>query len=210
ILDNVTFHIMPMVNPDGVNIVQNGFGASLNQSNLVNMIKNDGAATYGSAAWKANSRGVDLNRNFSSGWYNKIVNEFKTTAPASSRFGGYSPESEIETQTMVAYLNTINPQAVLSFHTQGQIVYASTKGEAERKIARNISIESGFPVNTNNNPHGTFQDYIDEKYNVFYACIELCKYVGPYPYPNENFDKVWSPVRNACLITAKGVMEMGN
>ena len=116
ILEKVTFCIVPMVNPDGVNLVQNGIN-SVKNYDFVSKLPITEGKQYGYKAWKANVNGVDLNWNYDFDWNverNKNVR-------GSSGFNGDYPNSEPEVQAIINYIGTINFEAFLSFRTQGQV-----------------------------------------------------------------------------------------
>ena len=92
-IQDICFHIIPMANPDGVTLCQNMNAA------LANPIVKKCAASRQEAnnfiqRWKANARGVDLNRNFDIGWASYIG----APAPCGEGYKGPSPASEPETQ----------------------------------------------------------------------------------------------------------------
>lgn len=190
ILNNVTFYIVPMINPDGVNLVQNGIGYD---------------------SWKANISGIDLNRNYPNNWY---VNR-PVTAPASSLFKGYSPLSEPETKAIMDFLNSNMCWAYLSFHSQGEGIYgwndrnSGYYPQLNSMVSRIIDV-SGFKklTDTSNTDYGTFGDTVRDTFLKPTLTLELCNYVGSYPYPNEDFDRVWMPAKNISLIVAEEVMKM--
>ena len=66
LLDHVTFRIVPMVNPDGVALQSLGLSAfpAAVHASLIQM--NNGSRNFKS--WKANGKGVDLNRSYPAGW----------------------------------------------------------------------------------------------------------------------------------------------
>lgn len=210
ILNNVTFCIVPMVNPDGVNLVQNGIYTVKNYD-AVSKIAINNSESLGYHSWKANINGVDLNRNYPNNWY---VNR-PVTAPASSLFKGYSPLSEPETEAIMDFLNSNMCWAYLSFHSQGEGIYgwndrnAGYYPQLNSMVSRIINA-SGFKklTDTADTDYGTFGDTVRETFLKPTLTMELCKYVGSYPYPNEDFDKVWMPAKSICLIVAEEVMKM--
>ena len=202
ILDNITFCILPMVNPDGVNLVQNGWDAAQNADNLKKMIRRDGAKQYGYQSWKANINGVDLNNGFVYGWEENQ----RVSAPASAGFKGTSPMSEPELQALTSYMENIQPSAVLAIHAQGKVLYLSQPDEIAKKIAGNLMQNTGYQPQKISSAYGSFLDYVSNKFNVFYACVELCNYVGPYPYDNSKFDTVWNSAKDVCYIVAEGLL----
>lgn len=205
LLDNVSFYIVPMVNPDGVNIVQNGFESSQFKDSLENMLyRNYRKPVHRS--WKANARGVDLNRNFDYGWNRKDDNR----TPASSGYNGPSPLSEPEAKAVAYFAKRINPEAVLSFHTQGKQLFLSTPDSTAETIADKLLKSTHFSEEPIDEPYGSFQDFVDHHLNVFYACVELCPYIGPVPYHNEKFYEVWQSAQYILPIVATELINKDN
>ncbi len=205
LLDNVAFYIVPMVNPDGVNIVQHGFGSSQFKDSLENMVhRNYRDPVYRS--WKANARGVDLNRNFDYGWDRKEDNGL----PASSGYNGPSPLSEPEAKAIAAFAERIKPEAVLAFHTQGKQLFLSTPGAKAKAIAKRLIDYTHFEPQPIDEPYGSFQDFVDHHFNVFYACVELCPYIGPIPYHSSKFYEVWKSAEHILPIVATELIDNDN
>lgn len=210
ILNHITFCIVPMVNPDGVNLVQNGI-YSVKDYDAVSKITINDSDKFGFNSWKANINGVDLNRNYPNNWYV----DRPVTAPASSFFKGYSPLSEPETKAIMDYLNSNMCWAYLSLHSQGEGIYGWNDRNAGyypqlNSMVSRIIEASGFKKlsDTADTDYGTFGDTVRETFLKPTLTIELCKYVGSYPYPNEDFDNVWMLAKSICLIVAEEVMKM--
>ena len=84
LLSECSIYIMPMVNPDGVALVQGGIKAAQDPDEVaaIRMIR----PSY--AEWKANIKGVDLNRQYPALWDLKNV---MVTRPASEMYNGEVP-----------------------------------------------------------------------------------------------------------------------
>ena len=122
ILDQYTITFMPMVNPDGVTLTQKGASVFTSKQRTALLAMNP--ASYGSdfTRWKANIRGVDLNRNFDVQWSAK-KSGIIATSPYYAYYSGPSPESEPETKAVTNWVNANKPKLLLDYHSSGQILY---------------------------------------------------------------------------------------
>lgn len=136
LLNEYTLYIVPMVNPDGVNLVQNGIKAVKDQKKVksIKMLQK----TY--SEWKANINGVDLNRNYPVKW-NKINNGVKV--PSSEKFKGYEAGSEPEVQAIMNLCNENDFLLAISYHTKGEVIYWADSG-THKKIPEAEIIADNF------------------------------------------------------------------
>ena len=110
--------IVPMVNPDGVDLVLNG--PPNNETVRANLIKwNNGSSDF--SGWKANINGVDLNDQFPAEWEKERERNPKTPGPRD--YGGESPLSQPESIAMAELTKEMDFARVLAFHTQGEVIY---------------------------------------------------------------------------------------
>ena len=204
ILDKVTFCIVPMVNPDGVNLVQNGLYSSLHADEIKKMKLVDDEK-YGYTSWKANVYGVDVNWNYDKDW----TIERNKNERGLDGFNGDYPNSEPETAAVSAYMDRVPFDVFLSFHTQGQVVYWSDSKLKPLNIQDAVKEDTDFTLQWDNGIGygGSFFDYVYRKFDKPTLTFELCPYVGNYPYPNEDFDTVWSPAKNILLVVGKQLID---
>ena len=120
--ENVCYHIIPMSNPDGVTLSQtqtlNENQAQIYLRDLAYGYVNMGQAEY-AQQWKANALGVDLNRNFPSGWENTLEHP----EPSISRYRGESPLCAAESKALAVYTQSRHFAATFSFHSHGSVLY---------------------------------------------------------------------------------------
>lgn len=127
---NVRFHIIPMMNPDGVMISEKGIDAIRDENlkkELLAVYQSDMALGKGSTdineywlTWKANARSVDLNRNFAtSGW----TTEMGTQQPSCSRYPGASANSEPEVKALISLTESMNTVCEIAYHCHGRYIY---------------------------------------------------------------------------------------
>ena len=143
----VCFHVIPMVNPDGVTLCQNRKNSRL---------------------WKANARGVDLNRNFDVGWESYIG----TPGPASEGYKGLFPASEPETQAILKAAPKYDPVCCIAYHSSGNLIYwdYGCQGEIrsrETALAACVSASTGYPL------HSTIADTTDSAGCSDYFVLKL-------------------------------------
>lgn len=119
---DVCYHIIPMSNPDGVVISQSGklndTQKEIYQQDLAAGYTIDGPITY-AQQWKANASGVDLNRNFPSGWDNSLEHP----NPSSEKYRGHEPFSVAESLALRDYTLQYKFAATMSFHSSGSVIY---------------------------------------------------------------------------------------
>lgn len=204
LFDNVCFHILPMANPDGVTISQRG-PEGIRDSTLREQVRNcyrydleNGEA--GSSLeefwrrWKANARGVDLNRNFDSGW-----EEYQSvTYPSSDHYKGELPESEPEVQAILRLVDEYPIVCTISYHSSGEVVYwdYGSSGnilEADRELADLVSTITGYSkessVQSAQDAAGC-SDYLVLEQGIPSVTIENGS--GECPLSIEEFDSIWN------------------
>ena len=117
LLNSSTLWFVPMVNPDGVTLQQQGLNAfpKSTHSSLIKM--NNGSKNF--KRWKANAKGIDLNRQYNAGW-SAIKNSPKS--PSYKNYKGKTPESAKEVKAIVSFVNEIKPEMAIAYHSSGEIL----------------------------------------------------------------------------------------
>lgn len=131
LLEHGSICFVPMVNPDGVEISRGTIPNPFKTSNL---------------QYKANSRGVDLNRNYPAKWeYANLVKQ-----PGPKGFKGDSPFSEPETKAIKRYVEKNAFEAVLCYHSAGNVIYwyydQSEYLERDYRLAKELGELTGYAV----------------------------------------------------------------
>lgn len=179
--------IVPMVNPDGVELVINGLPE--NETVRTNLLKwNNGSTDF--SGWKANINGVDLNDQFPAEWELERQNNPKSPGPRD--YGGESPLSEPESIAMADLTSNMDFARVLAFHTQGEEIYWGFQGleppESEQ-IANEFARVSGYkPVQTIDSYAG-FKDWFIQDWRRPGFTIELG--TGTNPLPISQFEEIY-------------------
>ncbi len=144
-----SIYIVPMVNPDGVDLVLNGLSPSNPYYN--NLLQWNQTGLPFSEVWNANIRGVDLNRNYPASWEEAKAQEASLGiyGPGPTRYGGPSPLSEPESIAMVNFTRQHNFRMVLAYHSQGKVIYwnyLNLAPQVSLTIANIFSRVSGYAV----------------------------------------------------------------
>lgn len=144
-----SIYIIPMVNPDGVDLVLEGIKPSNPYYN--DLIEQNDTGEPLSEVWNANIKGVDLNRNYPASWEMGKMQEITLGiyGPGPTRYGGEFPLSEPETQALYNFTRKHNFNLVLAYHSQGRTIYwqyLNLATEDDFKKAEIFSRASGYSV----------------------------------------------------------------
>lgn len=163
---DVCIHVIPMANPDGVMISQEGV-EGIDNTDLQNILLGcyEQDCLQGKAVsdrdmyfktWKANALGVDLNRNFDAGW-----NEYAGSGyPSTDCYKGENPASEQETKAILSVAEKYDLDCCISYHSYGNLIYwnygsEGTALEADKELAECVGKATGYEL------HSTIQDSAD-------------------------------------------------
>ncbi len=176
--------VVPMVNPDGVQICVNGIKSAAKYSNLVyTCLKRENKPH---TRWQSNARGVDINHNFDAG-YNELKKREKESgivAPSSTRYGGECAESEEETKALCKLCRDKKFEKAVALHTQGQEIYYDFSEYTPEKsicVATALSKISGYKVSR---PQGLavgggFKDWFIKEFHRMAFTLEIGKGENP-------------------------------
>lgn len=147
--DSVTLYAAPMVDPDGVDIV-NGAVSKEGYARALAIAEDFPDIPFPSG-WKANAEGTDLNLNYPAEWEKARETKFALgfTRPAPRDFVGTAPLSAPEARAVYDFTLAHDLALTLSYHTQGGEIYwrfGDIEPEGARRIAERMADVSGYAV----------------------------------------------------------------
>jgi g-D-glutamyl-meso-diaminopimelate peptidase len=183
-----TLSIVPMVNPDGADLVINGPpNVEPYKSQVVEI--NNGSLDF--RRWKANIRGVDLNNQFPAKW--EVEKERKEPKqPAPFDYPGDAPLTEPEVQAIAELTKKRNFSRVLAFHTQGEEIYWGYEGLEPPEalaIVNEFARVSGYKAVRFIDSHAGYKDWFIQEWKRPGYTIELGE--GVTPLPLSQFDEIY-------------------
>lgn len=191
---SVSLSIVPMVNPDGVDLVLNGPPEKKNKE-VISV--NNGSTDF--TGWKANIRGVDLNNQFPANW--EIEKERKEPqSPAPRDYPGDAPLTEPEAIIMAKLAEHEKFDRMLALHTQGKEFYWGYEGLEDLnsgKIAAEFNRVSGYNAVQYVDSHAGYKDWFIQEFKQPAFTIELGKGINPLPL--SQFDEIYQDMTGIFL-----------
>lgn len=194
--EKVTVYMVPMVDPDGVDLVVGAIRPGDVQYDLASRLAANYPAIPFPEGWKANLLGVDLNLQYPAGWL--MAREIKFadgfTRPGPRDYVGRAPLNQLEARALAEYTRYIDPALVLAFHSQGKEIYWQFNDifvpgaeELGQKMAQasgytlaNVPYQSGF---------AGYKDWFIQDFRKPGYTIEVGKGVNPLPL--SQFDEIY-------------------
>ncbi len=210
ILKAATIHAVPMVNPDGVDLVtgalQSGSGPYESARNLAQYYPDipfpDG--------WKANLLGVDLNLQYPAGWLMAREIKFSQgyTRPGPRDYVGRAPLNQRESIALAEYTQEIDPALVLAYHTQGQVIYWQFRDYAipgARELGEEFARVSGYLLDDTpyESSFAGYKDWFIQDFRRPGYTIEVG--LGENPLPLSQFDEIYRDNLGILVTAATGL-----
>ncbi len=166
-LDEYTLYIVPLMNPDGLDICNSGEMP----------LYTDTLSELEREKYKSNANGVNLNRNFPFIWDNTIS---EVTQPDNTTYKGDKENSEPETQTIVKLVENNDFEWLFSMHCKGYFVYWADEynkiTEADKLLSNRLEKVCGYGLKIPSplkNLGGGLENWFRYKTGKPGFCVEL-------------------------------------
>ena len=206
ILRNSTVHLIPMVDPDGVDLVTGAIGPGSLEYEQAAALADYYPQIPFPEGWKANLLGVDLNLQYPAGWLQAREIKFAQgyDRPGPRDFVGRAPLAQRESIALAEYTEAVDPALVLAYHTQGQVIYwqyQDLEVPGARELAEEFSKVSGYALEDVPYASGFagYKDWFIRRFRRPGFTVEAG--LGENPLPPEQFGEIYG--RNiGILVTA--------
>ena len=209
IWEAVTIHMMPMVNPDGVDLVVGAIEEGDISYDLARRISEDFPSIPFPSGWKANLLGTDLNLNYPAGWLMAREIKFSQgyTKPAPRDYVGRAPLNQLETQILATYTRQLSPDLVLAYHAQGKEIYWQFRNievPGAEELGRQMAEASGYALAQPEyaSSFAGYKDWFIQEFRRPGYTIEVGQ--GENPLPLEQFPEIYRDNEPLMTVAALG------
>ena len=196
ISETATIYMVPMVDPDGVDLVVGAIAPGDIQYDLAQRLAQDYPAIPFPDGWKANLLGVDLNLQYPAGWLQAREIKFSQgfTSPGPRDYVGRAPLNQLESRALAGYTEVINPALVLAYHSQGKEIYWQFQDidvPGARELGEEFARVSGYELTevAYNSSFAGYKDWFIQYFRRPGYTIEVGEGVNPLPI--EQFDEIY-------------------
>ena len=193
--EKATIELAPLVNPDGVDLVTGALEDAAVVQEAAALAAAYPAVPFPSG-WKANIRGVDLNLQYPANWEEARAIKFAQgyTQPGPRDYVGEAPLSAPESRALYHHTLTFEPERILAFHTQGEVIYwkyLDYEPPGSRELARRFSAVSGYAYEETPYASGFagYKDWFIERFNRPGYTVEAG--LGESPLPLSQLPEIW-------------------
>ena len=204
-----TIYMVPMVNPDGVDLVVGATAPGTVEYEIARRLSENYPSIPFPDGWKANLLGVDLNLQYPAGWLQAREIKFDQgfTRPGPRDYVGRAPLTQLESRALLGYTEFIDPALVLAFHTQGQLIFWTFRDievPGAEELGREFADLSGYTLADVpfESSFAGYKDWFIQNYRRPGYTIEAG--LGTNPLPIGQFDEMYAATLPIMLKAATG------
>ena len=209
-----TIHMVPIVDPDGVDLVTGATEAGTLEYETARRIGDGFPDIPFPEGWKANLLGVDLNLQYPAGWLQAREIKFMQgyDRPAPRDYVGRAPLSQRESIALAGYTEALDPALVLAYHTQGKVIYWQFKDyevPGAKALAEEFARLSGYALEDTpyNSSFAGYKDWFIQNWRRPGFTVEVGS--GENPLPLSQFDEIYRDNLGILVTAALGLPDSG-
>lgn len=187
LLDQTSIYIVPLVNPDGAELVQEGLTEQHQYYNEIYEI-NQGFNVF--HHWSANALGIDLNHQWPAGWKEEAASS--PNYPFPRHYGGEAPLTEPEARAVYELTMKEEFSCVLAFHSQGEEIYwgyREKEPSISSELADRLAGASSFKAVRTADSKAGYKDWFIKEFKRPGFTVETG--IGQNPLPLESSVRIW-------------------
>lgn len=192
----VTVYTVPMVNPDGVDLVTGAIAPGTLPYAAARKLADSYPDIPFPDGWKANLMGVDLNLQYPAGWLQAREIKFSQgfTRPGPRDYVGRAPLNQLESRALAGYTEAVDPALVLAFHTQGKVIYWQFQDvfvPGARELGERLAQVSGYSLEDTpyESAFAGYKDWFIQYFRRPGYTVEVGEGVNPLPI--SQFDEIY-------------------
>ena len=210
ILRLVTIHTVPMVDPDGVDLVTGAIQPGTLEYESAASLADHYPSIPFPDGWKANLLGVDLNLQYPAGWLQAREIKFSQgfTRPGPRDYVGRAPLNQRESIALAEYTETADPALVLAYHTQGRVIYWQFRDyqvPGARELGEEFARVSGYELADTpyESSFAGYKDWFIQDFRRPGYTIEVGQ--GENPLPLSQFNEIYRDNLGILVTAAMGL-----